>query len=200
MPATRHLRHEGMTPLIIRNEVNRDIILLHDHHREYTGDLDTLTGYTDGKWCRVEVIWDGFALESHRAYLGLPSDDAAIDAAFRQIFGDKLDAFLVDACAEPSMATIWSIMGEGKRRAFDHILNALDTVPTGDDDTFDYWPNTFDMLWEFACDLDELESSTEHRTLAAALANKITDATFADQPDLRYEWDGNPGLAWKGDA
>lgn len=185
--------------MIIRNEVNRDIILLHDHHREYTGDLDTLTGYTDGKWCRVEVIWDGFALESHRAYLGLPADDAAIDQAFRQIFSDKLDQFLTDACAEPSMATIWSIMGEGKRRAFDHILAALDTVPTGDDDTFDYWPNTMDLLWEFACDLDELESSIEHRTLARDLATKVNTATFADQPELASEWDGNAWLTWKGE-
>lgn len=187
--------------MIIRNKVNRDIILLHDHHLEYTGTLDHIPPYDgEGSWCRVTMVWNGYELESTRSYLGLPEGDdadAIIDAAFRQIFGTTLDAFLEANSATPSTAHIWSIMGEGKRRAFDWILNALDTVPSGDDDTFDYWPNTFDMLWEFACDLDELADSTEHRDLAAALARKITDLTFADQPELRYEWNGNPGLEWK---
>lgn len=168
--------------MIISNPVNNDLILLIDHHGEYTGSLAAVTGYEEGKWVRCMIVWDGFSLGSLRNALGLPDEDDAVTAAFRAIYADKLDPLLDDACATPDMATIWEISGEGKRRAFDHLLHALDTVPSGDDDVFDYWPNTMDMLWSFAHDLDTLQSTTEHRQLVTDLATKVHAALIADDP------------------
>lgn len=179
-------------------------ILLQDHHGEYTGSLAGVT-YDDGKWCRALVIWDGFNLSSVRADLGLPSDDDAIDAAFRTMFDTRLDAFLTENGAEPYNATIWEISGEGMHRAFDQLFNALDTIPSGDDDTFDYWPNTMDMLWEFACDLDTMHSTADHRTRVRDMAIRVHDQLLTEDwtkdsgVDDPTEMQGSIWLDWKGD-
>lgn len=202
-PATRRDDAMILTPITQHG----GSILLHDHHGEYTGELANLARYEDGKHLRCLVIWDGYNLSSVRTALGLSDDDSIIDAAFHTIYGDKLDAFLADNYSSPYQATIWEISGEGIRRAFDYLLNALDTVPSGDDDTFDYWPNTMDMLWEFARDLDAMHSTTEHRTLVHDMAKRIhqtlldTDwgrESIAQGIDDPVEMKGNDWLEWDG--
>lgn len=191
--------------MILENtDINGPTVLLMDWHGEYTGGLDQVKGYEDGKYCRSHIVWDGYALGHVRTRLGIEGDeDDAVNAAFRSLFADKLDPVLDLASGDASSVYIWEIGGHGIERAFTHLLNALDTVPSGDDDTFDYWPNTMEMLWEFACDLDSIDSSTSHRDRVHTQGKRIRDELAGQEwaqdsgVDDPTEMQGSAWLEWK---
>jgi hypothetical protein len=141
-------------------------------------------------YVRIQIIWDQYELESTVELLELvdpqpmtdadgnprvTDSDARVTAAFKSLFGDSLVG-LLDGSETPY--TIWKLSGtiKGLDRAFTALLDALTPrlndggdittpfwQPSGDDDVFDYWPNTMDMLWDFACNLDTLTSGEVYR-------------------------------------
>ena len=157
------------------------VILLHDIHGEYTASLNAQPVFApiaDDKAdtkdsVRCEVIWDQYNLEYTIQQMGLAKDDDEAEthvlAAFHTLFGDKLD----DLIEHSNPYDIWRISGSlpGLTRAFEALHADLMPTPSsyelegkvheywqpsGDDSVFDYWPNTMDMLWMFAQDLDKL--------------------------------------------
>jgi len=127
----------------------------------------------------------------------------------RKVLGEDLYTALEAEHGE--MGTVggyhWLIAGtrEGLIRVFDQLFAALANKdesrkdwggygrPTGDDDVFDYWPNTMDMLWAFANDLDgidQVEGKGEVQGWAdkvQVMAAAVARLTFADDPSY-CEW------------
>jgi len=184
-------------------------VLLFDPHQEYTGCIDALPNYdkeaTDkglpftDTWLRAEILWNGYSISQTvanlRPELGMVDAEIEVIKAFRLLFADKLDD-LIDF-ATPADAVIWKLSGAigGLTRAFDALFNALDSAPSGDDDFFDYWPNTMDMLYIFATDLDDLNrndadliSGFRYKVKVAQMAQKIYDECSADGRDHADEW------------
>jgi hypothetical protein len=179
-------------------------ILLFDPHGEYTGCLNNLPNYdreahakgipfTD-TWLRCQMLWDGYSIVQTAQNLGLANDVAEdrVNEAFHLIFDDKLDDLI--QWATPADAMIMKLSGAswGLRRAFDALFNALDSAPSGDDDFFDYWPNTMDMLYTFATDLDAIFEGPGgfdgFRVKVAEMAQKIYTECTADGRDHADEW------------
>lgn len=146
-------------------------ILLHDIHGEYTGDLEKLPQLIQGDmdaidaWCRASVIWDHYAVERLCSDLGSLSGVTSFPDAYGEQQAQKAWNMIdptgsISKMLDTDMPThLWLIEGRpnGLERAFDCLAEAM-TVDYvgGDDDAFDYWPNTMDMLWAFAVDLDTI--------------------------------------------
>lgn len=184
-------------------------ILLFDPHGEYTGCLAMLPNYAEDykergvdfseTWVRCQVIWDGYQMTETISHLrvmgveGIQGDDEAerrVTDAFHLMFDDKLDK-LIDF-ATPDSATIWKLSGgiEGLTRAFNALFTALNIQPSGDDDVFDYWPNTMDMLYAFATDLDELEDQLGRDSIGGLGGYRERVAEMASQTyHERYDQD-----------
>lgn len=168
-------------------------IVLHDYHREYTGVLDALPP-TDGgidTHVRAEVIWDHFAIEGFCSDLGSIAEvtsfpgaygDQQAEKAWSMIDPSGVLAKLID-CDMPQH--LWLIEGrpKGLERAFDCLAAALDVEDGvhGDDDAFDYWPNTMDMLYDFATDLDKVKKNDLHTTYVRQIAQRVLDRTAKTQ-------------------
>lgn len=45
----------------------------------------------------------------------------------------------------------------------DPRMDPADYTPGGDDDTFDYWPSGMRLLYQLACNLDDLTANMKHR-------------------------------------
>jgi len=133
-------------------------IILHDMHREYTGDFDRRIpdlpyGQTEIFWSSSGVIdtlteiWGYNAEHAEQVAARLLKDFAPPEFLERE--GDYIEA-------------LWRITGslEYLEIKFRELHDALrvDSV-SGDDDAFDYWPNTMNMLWDFALDLDAISHS-----------------------------------------
>lgn len=131
-------------------------LLLHDMHGEYTGDFDKRPegnfgyGETD-LWWRTAAMQDAL----HEIF-GYSANDAERQAAA------LMPEFLPRAFLEREgdyIEWVWRVTGcyEYLVAKFDQLCTALSVdYVSGDDDAFDYWPNTMDMLWDFACDLDAI--------------------------------------------
>lgn len=191
------------------DELQQYTILLNDPHGEYTGCLKDLPNFDEAigmaSWVRCNIIWDGYALqtECHRARRKTEEGigdmmafynetDRRVNEAFRTMFADTLDDIL--DFQTPDGATIWSISGRmgGLERAFRTLFDSLNRAPSGDDDFFDYWPNTMDMLYAFASDMDELDENGAYRAEVADMAQRIwlesTDGGAEGETDNANEW------------
>jgi hypothetical protein len=141
-------------------------MLLKDLHHEYTGSLpdfwqDTAEGdLTRRGYVRCNIIWNDYAMIDTLMDLHQMSyDDAEERMAESKALIFSRGATDRKEGRDWSDATyIWKIEGDlpGLLHAFNELANALDTIPSGDDDVFDYWPNTMTMLEDWAEDLDEV--------------------------------------------
>jgi hypothetical protein len=178
-------------------------ILLHDYHLEYGSVLgrvsmyDETTGITDrqktSSFVRCEVVWDQYNIIDLIAKLNnLPEGEAedVAETIRRHIFpGSQFDDWDYH---------IWQLHGTllGLGRAFEALYAALD-VPEGvggDDDAFDYWPNTVDMLLEFARDLDALTSMRMRVPRVMELVDRVLDRSCH-----RTHFSGRPMTAEESD-
>lgn len=192
-------------------------VLLHDIHGEYTASLNaqpifapTTEGKSDLKdTVRCEVIWDQYELEHTIERMELVKGEGAAEdhvlAAFHALFGDKLDPLIEHS----NPYTIWQISGswKGLERAFEALHADLMPTPSsytlegktheywqpsGDDSVFDYWPNTVDMLWMFAQDLDDAMVIHTHKQRVWDLLDAMVEVGAWDDylpgGESEFEW------------
>jgi hypothetical protein len=167
----------------------RDVtLLLGDYHREYTGVLDEISGTYDDSldgdektrsYVRASVVWDQYELIDTIADLQ-EADQESAESAVHRMQAEIFAGFEEELAESPH---VWRIMGSpyGLARAFNALANALnvDTVG-GDDDAFDYWPNTMDMLHEFARDLDRIHGTDHFGKLVEEIAANVLDRTASE--------------------
>lgn len=147
-------------------------VLLYDMHGEYSGGLTALPYGTGVDFLRCEIVWDFSAIidaaSAVRASESWDSIDADVCDAFCKLFPGGLDEQLGVNVGSGMLWKIWGSKPESLERAFDHLLEVTNIQPSGDDDTFDYWPSAMRMLRVFAVDLDELvggDHLSRYRTL-----------------------------------
>jgi hypothetical protein len=156
-------------------------ILLNDMHGEYTGDFETrVDGFPYGV---TELAWQTSKIQDTLQELRGFSADLAESQAL-SLMREFLPLHFIrdnDAYIE----WVWRLTGskeylEIKFRELHDTLR-VDSV-SGDDDAFDYWPNTMDMLWDFACDLDDITGSTVHRESVWEVAQWVFVGTVGQDP------------------
>jgi hypothetical protein len=162
-------------------------IVLYDMHQEYTGGLESLPYRLSTSHVRCERIWDFYALSETAYYL---RGDQNIEVAEEQV----LNAFLTlfpDLAKHHDISDLsdctgafWRIQGNimGINRVFLHLKHQLSDPPSGDDDTFDYWPGAMRMLHELAVDLDSILGSNDFREQYRPLT--LLAGEWADDIDL----------------
>jgi hypothetical protein len=170
---------------------HRATVLLGDWHTEYTGNWPKRYGGWPDDWAQVRGI-DVFLLQE--VYETLTSDELS-ETTLRLL----MPGFEDDEISQYS--TVWVIDGtpDGHEAAFVELLGWLDCQPSGDDDFFDYWPNTMDMAWQYAADLDAWETKrmdfsedvgvVTRRKKVRDLVSKVWKGA---QADIRHEWLGRP--------
>jgi hypothetical protein len=155
-------------------------LLLHDMHGEYTGEFDKKPEGDNG-YGETDLYWQTSKMQD----------------ALHEIFGYKADVaerqaaalmpeFLPKAFLEREgdyIEWVWRVTGcyEYLVAKFNQLYISLNVdYVSGDDDAFDYWPNTMDMLWDFACDLDDINpfGGTIHRGQVWGLAKKVFQGTI----------------------
>jgi hypothetical protein len=174
---------------------HRATVLLGDWHSEYTGEWPKRYGGWPNDWAQVRGI-DVFLLqEVHELLSGEELSESTLRLLIPMEENEGYDEI-------SQFSTLWVIEGtpDGHEMAFIQLLGWLDVQPSGDDDFFDYWPNTMDMVWQYASDLDEWETKRRdfdddvkivtRRKRVRALVSKVWEGA---QADIRHEWLGH---AW----
>jgi hypothetical protein len=188
-------------------------IMLADCHAEYTGDWPKRFGSWPDDYAYMRMI-DVSAIEDvHDAITGTRSweNDEEHTKRWNDVWEFLFPGFIATLDMDPnSYACFYTIEGDpgGHHQVFVDLRDKLDVVPSGDDDFFDYWPNTMDMLWTYACDLDAWEDRAEpsgrphegHQNMVRKLFTKVWDAVGPDNSldagDLREEWLGHDWAKW----
>jgi hypothetical protein len=193
-------------------------LLLFDYHGEYTGTLGSIYAPEDNAHAEARIVFDPHRLEDlleARLHLhGLSYDHPAREVLAplmtqiaKLVFGERIYDAIVAENGEDAIpgGYHWLIEGnrEGLIRIFEQLLKALSNLdparveygsygtPSGDDDTYDYWPNTMDMLWAFALDLVNITDSDEWTQKVQTLAITVARLKFSDDPS-DCEW----GRTW----
>lgn len=151
-------------------------LLLHDMHGEYTGGFDErLKGFGYGE---VDLYWQTSKMQDALQEIF----DYKADIAERQttsLMREMLPAAFLEREGD-YIEWVWRVTGckEYLVAKFDQLCKALtvDQV-SGDDDAFDYWPNTMDMLWDFATDLDDIGVVGSCRARVWEIAKKVFQGT-----------------------
>lgn len=167
-------------------------VVLYDMHQEYSGGLASLPGRHSGSQVSCQRIWDFYAISETAFFL---RGDQNIEVAEQQ----TLDAFLAlfpEVAKRHGISDLsdcsgvfWRIQGnlQGVQRAFMHLLRVTNEAPSGDDDTFDYWPGAMRMLHEFATDLDSVTGNNHfielYRPLTLLAGEWAEDISLPDLPD-----------------
>ena len=161
-------------------------LLLNDSHAEYTGDFDKRPEGHDGYGeCEIFFRFSGMQ-DALQDIFGYDADTA--ERQTRSLMREFLPPAFIEREGgdDAYLEWVWRLTGsrEFLEKKFLQLWNALkvDSV-SGDDDAFDYWPNTMDMLWDFACDLDEITSSEQHRVAVWTLARKVFEGTVNRAPE-----------------
>jgi hypothetical protein len=174
------------------SEVHNATVILGDMHSEYTGNWPKRYGGWPDDWAQVRGV-DVFVLqEAHETLSGEELPESTLKLLLP---GFETD----DEISQYS--TIWLVDGTpgGHDEVFAELLGWLDVQPSGDDDFFDYWPNTMDMAWQYASDLDAWETKVRdfddvkivtRRKKVRALTSRVWEGA---QADIRHEW---LGRAW----
>lgn len=149
-------------------------LLLWDSHGEYTGTLLRAQGYpseTDepdkdrriAQHVNIDVLFDFDACRDVIESLDGDLDAAAERAgrAFDDLFPGVAAALDIDL--DPPYGTVWRVTGsiDGLVRAFRAALEGVSDTPSGDDDTFDYWPGWCRLVEQMAHDLDQLRAQVD---------------------------------------
>lgn len=149
--------------MIIENSLEKHgyaKLLIQDYHLEYPLQEP------------ARVVWDPFELETVAEALqpGINFQNTVATAG-RTIFGNDYDP----------QANLWLIQGnlEQLMRVYDAHAQALMGGPAGgDDDTFDYWPGAFEMLYDLGADLLRLGFNyPEHLIAKVERVIKSAEAT-----------------------
>jgi hypothetical protein len=172
---------------------HRATVILGDMHSEYTGN-----------WPKNYGGWP----DDHAYVRGI--DIFVLQETYETLSGHELEESLLrqllpgfDPDDELSQySTIWVVDGSpgGHDKVFDDLLSWLDVQPSGDDDFFDYWPNTMDMAWVYAKDLDawetkRMEFSDEVDIVSRQLkVRKLSSKVWEGASDNRVEWEGRDWL------
>ena len=164
---------------------DRETLLLHDVHREYTGD------FGDNNWIDsdlngdCEFFWDTYGVSHTLAELRQVSEDDG-EALAHKLMPEIIPPAFIEREGGPEYVYgVWRLTGSRAflEMKFEKLLQALKVDSTwGDDDSFDYWPNTMDMLWDFALDLDGLEGQWGgHKAAVTEVARHVFEGTIAAQ-------------------
>lgn len=179
-------------------------VLLADCHAEYTSQWPKTYGRWPEGYAYVRDINVSQIEEAREVLTGNPSWQGGDEDEWNKVWEFLLPGFAATLEMTPlnNYSHIWMIEGDirGHQAAFAELLGWLDVQPSGDDDFFDYWPNTMDMLWHYASDLDqwanEVSGTTEadlesrvYRDRVHALFRKVWEGA---QQDIRDEWLGHP--------
>lgn len=154
-------------------EYNYATLLVADYHQEYP-----LQG------C-AQVIWDPAAIESVQAALNITDIDLTMTCAM--LFRDLPSRYNGGYDHNDSIM-LYRIKGNLNQieEVFTDLAQQLMGGPRGaDDDTFDYWPNAFDMLYVMAQDLIAL---TDHPRWILDTVVRVIDSAIALQGPLS-EWE-----------
>ncbi len=165
-------------------------ILLQDFHQEYTACWNE--NYSPGPYFSAQVIWDDDDLLDLINALrpGQPDPEEQLLLAKSLVFGTKLgemtDYFGADQW------TLWRIRGsiDGLGHAWSILGDALTTTVSGDSDCFDYWPNTMDMLFDMAKDMDALMGGSYRKAtlqIAKATLDNSAGAVMPYSSEIRNE-------------
>lgn len=193
-------------------------LILEDMHpgertRLYDPELASKRQWDATDWHRVYTIWDALQIEDVRQATGTDGDlddddrERIFDALYPGVRG-PLEAEGWDSYSDVIMVTGTY---KGLRRCFrDAVLAPLkDELPSGDDDFFDYWPNTMMLAWNMARNLDDAIPQIEEahnwypdcKSQVHELARWVWDQLgqtrgnpkFEGSDDLRQDW---VGYAW----
>ena len=67
--------------------------------------------------------------------------------------------------------------------------------PSGDDTVYDYWPNTMDMLWDFAQNLDTISADDSHWKMVFEIMDEMRKLGHWDDllpgGDQAFEWNAS---------
>jgi hypothetical protein len=154
-------------------EFNYASILVADYHQEYP-----LGGI-------AQVIWDPNAIEEVMRALRVTDVDLTMTCAM--LFRDLPSRYNGGYDHNDTML-LYRIKGSPDKieEVFQDLAQQLMGGPRGaDDDTFDYWPNAFDMLYVMAQDLIAL---TDHPRWILDTVVRVIDSAIALQGPLS-EWE-----------
>ena len=171
----------------IRADGDRRTLLLHDLHAEYTGTFgDNNSNFAETKpanstiWGDCELYWSSYgvadALTEIFGYEGDTGHDQML-RVMREFFPPE---FIEREGGYEAINYVWRLTGNRDflEMKFNQLAQALDVdYVSGDDDAFDYWPNTMDMLFDFALDLDAIDKTEAHRELATTIARRVLAGT-----------------------
>lgn len=167
-------------------------LLLNDMHGEYTGEFDSrVSGFSYGV---TELAWQTSKIQDTLQELRGFSADLAETQAL-SLMKEFLPAkFIEGEYGASYIEWVWRLTGSLEYLAvkFDQLCEALNVnAVSGDDDAFDYWPNTMDMLWEFATDLDSIGPVIgTWRARVWEIAKKVYEGTVESQvKNARSEFD-----------
>jgi hypothetical protein len=158
-------------------------IVLHDLHREYTGGWEGHEGYhSRGRHRECEIAWSTSGVQDTLQDLrDYPAD--RVESETERLMHEFLPPEFIEREGD-MIEAVWKLNGpiEFLSFKFMQLVERLevDSV-SGDDDAFDYWPNTMDMLWDFASDLDEIAPERDgfYRQRVWKVAKKVFEGTIA---------------------
>lgn len=150
--------------------ITQEIVTLYfEIHGEYTGALRDLQTYSvSSDYIHVSTLFDFDNLTDVSDMWDALRDNGdvsdterpdLVQETFDNLFPGLRKALDIDTT---DFGRVWMLSGSraGHQRAFRALADALDQRPSGDDDTFDYWPNAMRMLHAMATDLGELGKSS----------------------------------------
>lgn len=152
------------------------VLLVVDYHREYTLIEP------------AEVIWDHHLIEETMRAFDVTDVDLNMTRAM--LFRD-LPRRYNGAYDTGDVVTLIRIQGDvnALARVYEDLAQQLMGGPRGaDDDTFDYWPNAFDMLYVLAQDLVSLDIEKYRRQYLFQTFTRVVDSAIALQgPPSEWE-------------
>jgi hypothetical protein len=161
-------------------------LLIADYHLEYPLEPHPNT--------RVDLVWQPGSVENIGYLLDPEQDAMAVDdkvKAFEEVmFGPLIEKYGMHY--EPGM-NLWLLQGSlsGLAGVFDRHAQNLMGGSGGDDDTFDYWPNAFEMLMMMAQDLIDLGHKSP-QYLIGQVERVITSAIAVNGPLKEWEAEDLP--------
>lgn len=167
---------------VITNDRDWAALLIADYHGEYPLEGDA----------RVRILWDPFNIEwAFKILHGKEKekiaerDTSVVDGITETLFGPLETKY--NGYYDPRM-NLWLLQGSKGQltSVFDNLAQTLMGGPGGaDDDTFDYWPNAFDMLVALAHDLIDLGVSS---SWISGTVDRVVNSAIALQGPL-VEWE-----------
>lgn len=156
-------------------EFNYAVLLVADYHAEYP-----LSG-------KAQVIWDPNAIEAVMGLLNVTDVDLTMTCAM--IFKDLPSRYNGGYDHNDTMM-LYRIQGNMSELTlvYQDLAQQLMGGPRGaDDDTFDYWPNAFDMLYVLAQDLITLGKGSYRDYIFSTFVRVIDSAIALQGPPSEWE-------------